>query len=329
MKKTKCLLAAILLSLVCLLPGCSNSSGSNGSGGSLTNDDDKTTTGEIPEDTPKNPVETPENTDPKPSHRTEVSGKNGRYGKPYQVGDIIFKDGSAEEYSSELELTDEQKSAAIALIFYKSGIYEKVFDTKRTLGVGLVHSGTGEDGLMWCTASDNKADAHDLEITTIICEAQKNSITGFTYTGDTNGSDNLEQIEAFEGVNDTSDPSKYPAFYFAKNYKNQIIAGETESRVAGTEFEDGWYLPSLAELCEICWCMEKKIFDIDAASVLCGGDKFGSDSYVSASQKKVTTKNGRVSGQDKAYGVNFSTKYVIGNDKINDAKIACAIREFD
>jgi len=316
MKKTKRFMAVFLLSLVWLVAGCSNSSGSNDSS---PNTDNKTNPGETteegsPDDTPNTPAQLP-------SLREEVTGKIGKYGKPYQVGDIIFKDGSAEEYSSTLVLSDVQKKAAIALIFYKGkSLNSDDSNTNRTLGVGLVHSGKDEDGLEWCTQFGDKADAHDLEITTIVCEASKSSI-GFSYTGDKNGSDNLEQIEAFDGVNDTSDASKYPAFYFAKNYKDKKLANETESRVAGTAFEDGWYLPSLAELCEICWCMEKNIFDIDAASALCGGDKFGSDSFWSSSQRKGKS--------EFAYGVNFSTESVIGDPKENDGKLACAIREFN
>ena len=307
--------------MVCLLTGCSSGSGSNDSpenNGTPTNSGevtgDETPGNENPEDASNNPVQ-------QPSLREEVSGKIGKYGKPYKVGDIVFKDGSAEEYSSSLNLSDAQKSAAIALIFYSGkNLNSDASNSNRTLGVGLVHSGKDEDGLEWCTQFGDKADAYDLEITTIVCEASKSSI-GFSYTGDKNGSDNLEQIEAFNGVDDTSDSSKYPAFYFAKNYKDKKLAGETESRITGTDFASGWYLPSLAELCELCWCMEKNFFDIDAASALCGGDKFGSDSFWSSSQRKGKS--------EFACGVNFLTDSVIGNSKENDGKLACAIREFN
>ena len=85
------------------------------------------------------------------------------------------------------------------------------------------------------------------------------------------GSDNLEQIEAFAGVDDTAMAAKYPAFYFAKNYKDQ-----TGSRVAGTAYETGWYLPSVAELFQICACCASTTngFNLDVASRLCGGASF-------------------------------------------------------
>ena len=309
MKKLLWVVGLVTMILMFSLSSCSNSSGESKSSSSGTSGKSGAS------ETPENPIQPP-------STRTEISGKIGKYGKPYKVGDIIFKDGSAEEYSSELSLSDAQKSTAIALIFYTGKTLNSGNDvnTTRTLGVGLIHSGKDDDGLEWCTKFTNKADASELEIETIVCEAQK-GVFGFTYNGDKNGSDNLEQIEEFEGVSDTSDSSKYPAFYFAKNYKDKKIAGETESRLTGTEFENGWYLPSLAELCEICWCMDKKIFDIDAASTLCGGDKFKPDSYWSSSQRKGKS--------EVACGINFETMYVIGVSKENDGKLACAIREFN
>ena len=101
-----------------------------------------------------------------------------------------------------------------------------------------------------------------------------------TFTGDRNGSDNLEQIEAFDGVDDTATTENYPAFYFAKNYS------DTATNIAGTDYESGWYLPSIAELFQIYanGKGENKVFDIDAVSEALGGDKFDTDFYWSSSQ---------------------------------------------
>ena len=76
------------------------------------------------------------------------------------VGDIVFSDGSATPYSEDLSLTDEQKSKAIAVIFYVGT--ECSNDSKsRTLGVGLYH---GVSLCRWCTES---ADASEKNITSI------------------------------------------------------------------------------------------------------------------------------------------------------------------
>lgn len=74
-------------------------------------------------------------------------------------------------------------------------------------------------------------------------------------------------------ADDTTDASKYPAFYFAKNYKNTATN-------LGAAYENGWYLPTVAELFDI-WKVKETV---DAASSLCGGSQFGDSNYWSSSQ---------------------------------------------
>ena len=152
------------------------------------------------------------------------------------VGDIVFNDGSATPYTAELTLSDEQKAAAIAVIFKVDG--------GKTLGVGLKHNGSG---LAWCTSD---AKAYNTNIKTIQCPAS-GAAGNFTFTGDTDGSDNLEQIASFlitAGLADDTTgkdaDKRYPAFYFAKNYKNTATNLEAA-------YGNGWYLPTVAELFDI------------------------------------------------------------------------------
>ena len=181
------------------------------------------------------------------------------------VGDIVFNDGSATPYTAELTLSDEQKAAAIAVIFKVDG--------GKTLGVGLKHNGSG---LAWCTSD---AKAYNTNIKTIQCPAS-GAAGNFTFTGDTDGSDNLEQIASFlitAGLADDTTgkdaDKRYPAFYFAKNYKNTATN-------LGAAYENGWYLPTVAELFDI-WKVKATV---DAASSLCGGSQFGNSYYRSSSQ---------------------------------------------
>ena len=181
------------------------------------------------------------------------------------VGDIVFNDGSATPYTAELTLSDEQKAAAIAVIFKVDG--------GKTLGVGLKHNGSG---LAWCTSD---AKAYNTNIKTIQCPAS-GAAGNFTFTGDTDGSDNLEQIASFlitAGLADDTTgkdaDKRYPAFYFAKNYKNTATN-------LGAAYENGWYLPTVAELFDI-WKVKATV---DAASSLCGGSQFGTSWYWSSSQ---------------------------------------------
>ena len=248
------------------------------------------------------------------------------------VGDIVFNDGSATPYVYNLALSDDQKSKAIALIFYKgTGLNSDDSEgnadttTSRTLGVGLKHT----IGIAWCTTSAN---AYKKNLAIIQCPSS-GSGDALIFTGDKNGSDNLEQIAGFlsaEGsgtTDDTATKDNYPAFYFGKNYKEQKIGTETESRIiSGSEFETGWYLPSIAELFQI-YANGKgtnRVFYIDAASELLGGDKFESEYFYSSSPMESD------SDHEIVWEVQFSGGPLIGNytSQYFSTNHICAIREF-
>ena len=156
--------------------------------------------------------------------------KNGAGEVPskYKVGDIVLNDGS---YLRDVDsVSDEDKEKAIAVIYKVSG--------SKAYGVGILH---GRNGIEWCISSANGFE----KVESISCSFSGEE-GNYTFTGDIDGSDNLSEIgKAFE-TDDTVDLSNYPAFEFAINYKNK-----TGSRVKGTAYENGWYLPSIAELFDI------------------------------------------------------------------------------
>lgn len=245
-----------------------------------------------------------------------ASGKIGAYNKPYEVGDIIFSDGSATPYTAK-SLTSDQKNKAIAVIFY-IGTNCSNDEEVRTLGVGLRRylynehgSSAGYKYLSWCTKDAN---AFDLLLTPILCDiGGKNG--NLTFSGDKNGSDNFEQISAFlveSGIeDDTGTAENYPAFYYAKNYKS-----DSKTHIADTDYETGWYLPTIAELYEIYKSQER----VDMALELCGGNTIGnsecwSSSPESTSQKMATT-------------FDFSLKIDDARTKSQEYPSACVIHEF-
>lgn len=230
-----------------------------------------------------------------------------------EVGDIVFKDGTATPYTSGMSLTKKQKNAAIAIIFYKGKGLNNGSDTStiRTLGVGLKHSKTG---LAWCTES---ADAYGKNITTIKCSATKKG-NKYTFTGDKNGSNYLEMIEAEDGINDTEKEANYPSFYFAKNYKKV-----TGSNVKGSQYDNGWYFPSMAESYQIYLCMENKVFDIDAAIEALGGDKFGDNALWTASSY------GDKNFLNYATAISYKSGSLPVQPKLNNSLKVCCIREFN
>ena len=211
------------------------------------------------------------------------------------VGDIVFNDGSATPYSEDLTLTDDEKNAAIAVIFYV-GTDCSNDSTSRTLGVGLAQN---QSGLAWCLSS---AGAYNVNITTI-------------QESDKDGSDNLSQIGEFlDGNDDTDTADKYPAFYFAKNY-----ASQTGSNVSGTDYADGWYLPAKAEL--------QKIYDslstVNNALPACGGTPFDTSLVYWSSSQSASPDDGR------AYLHHFRNGVGHNFYKTDARFYVCAVRAFN
>ena len=198
-----------------------------------------------------------------------------------EVGDIIFTDGSAVPYTPSLTLTDTQKAAAIAVIFYKGKGLNKEGDTStRTLGVGLIQ----KENLAWARQASGEqpaAMAIGLDIT---------AIQGDLTSGDKYGKDNLSDISTFlfNGgyTDDTTDLSNYPAFNYAVNYKNEKLGSETTSRLDGTAFEDEWYVPTMAELNAIYL----NLTFINNLLDLCGGTQMTA-SYWSSNQHSTYKSN--------------------------------------
>ncbi len=223
-----------------------------------------------------------------------------------EVGDIVFNDGSTTPYKEGLELTTAQKSAAIAVIFYKGTELNNDDDTttERTLGVGLVH---GEEAY-WCT---RKADAYFLRTEKVECKVTK--LKPIKFGTHRNGSDNFELIAATDGINDTGTAENYVPFYFAKNYKDQ-----SNAHVAGSDYENNWYLPSVAELYQ----MSKQKDLLDFVGTLCGTNTYDSKYYWSSTS--VVHSNSYF----RAYGVDFDEKDPSMFSKGTKMRF-CVIREFN
>lgn len=231
----------------------------------------------------------------------------GEKSRPDSAGDIVFADGTATAWREGLTLTDAQKKAAVAVIFYV-GTECSNRGGRHVLGVGLAQE---QDGLVWCT---DDANSYKENITPILCEADGDA-GALTFTGDKDGSVNLEQIGAFLRENgipdDTEYKSLYPAFYFAKNY-----AKADGSNVRGTDYAGGWYLPSLAELYQI-W---ENRTTVNAAIALCGGKQFGDYWYWSASQYQHYLS---------AFTLNFSSGNWGASSKHSIHESVCAVRTFN
>lgn len=251
--------------------------------------------------------------------------------KATAVGDVVLNDGTFVAYENISKMTEKQKAKAIAVIFYMGTDCSNNGEI-RTLGVGLFHSDR-----YWAL---DTANARKMLISTIQSKPS-GSKGNYTFTGDKNGSDNLQQIATYLNLaNDTTTASNYPAFYFAKNYKDFKIWEQVSDSVLGNVFgkgnyrdkgtnvtdlhKDGWYLPSIAEVFQLYKNKDK----VEEASTLCGGSKFNTDKGIGYLSSSMDEEKGSI----RYLELSFSTGECIGIDtkhgSVYHHGAVCAIRAF-
>ena len=216
------------------------------------------------------------------------------------VGDIVFSDGSATPYSTNLTLSDAQKKAAVAVIYY-AGSAEDVLGAK-TLGVGLKNA-TGS--VAWAKDGVN---GHGTNITAIQCkpsaEGQGAAATA-TFTDDLDGSDNWQALCA--AVSDEGTSGNYPAWEWVNAYA-------TTASLTG-DYASGWYLPTVAELS----MLYRKKDTVNSALEKAGGTKIADAGYWSSSQ--------HASQNDVAWIVWFDDGAFVNTNKYGYRSV-CTVRAF-
>ena len=240
-----------------------------------------------------------------PGYFTAKATTIGTKSKPDAVGDIVFSDGSATPYTT--DLTEEQKSKAVAVIYY-AGSAEDVLGAK-TLGVGLKNTGT-DSTLAWAryTSSDDKAEGYSTKITAIQCtpsEYGTGKAATATFTDDTDGSDNWQAL--CDAVSDEGTSGNYPAWEWVNAYATTSLTGD---------YASGWYLPTVAELSMLCRVKDT----VNSALEKAGGTKITDAPYWSSSQS--------ASKLDKAWGVRFADGFLYNSSKSNDVLSVCTVRAF-
>ena len=220
------------------------------------------------------------------------------------VGDIVFSDGSATPYSADLTLTDAQKAAAIALIFYVGTDLNSGDDTttSRTLGVGLKNA----TGLAWAKKGVN---GYETIITAIQCTPSakgKEAAATATFTGELDGSDNWKAL--CDAVSDEGTSGNYPAWEWVNAYA-------TENSLEDS-YENGWYLPTVAELS----MLYREKDTVNSALEKAGGTKIADTGYWSSSQN--------ASDYNIAWVVWFYGGYLSDGYKDGDNLSVCTVRAF-
>ena len=181
------------------------------------------------------------------------------------VGDIVFIDGSATPYSETLTLTNEQKAAAVAVIFY-AGSTSGVLGAK-TLGVGLKN--TADSPLEWAPYGTT---GYTTYFEDIQCEPSTKSAETATFTGDLDGSDNWAKVCAVDKTAAANAATNYPAFNWVNNY--------AATYSLSSDYTSGWYLPTIAELS----MMYRAKSTMNSALEKAGGTKIADEVYWSSSQ---------------------------------------------
>ena len=239
--------------------------------------------------------------------RTEASGKIGKYEKPYKVGDIVFSDGSATPYEDGLTLTDEQKSKAVAVIFY-AGSASDILGAK-TLGVGLKNTNDETTKyLAFARNASGTAEGYNTNITAIQCtpsESGDGKAATATFTGDLDGSDNWTALCA--AVSDEGTSGNYPAWEWVNAYA-------TTASLTG-DYASGWYLPTVAELS----MLYRVKATVNAALEAAGGTEIADAYHWSSSQSSTNSK---------AWMVKFENGKLMDTYKDNKWYV-CGVRAFN
>lgn len=218
---------------------------------------------------------------------------------PSAVGDIVLTDGTI--LSAGSTLTDEQKESAVAVIFY-IGTSDSDILGKRVLGVGLKNY-AGQWAKLYTTGVS--LEFSDIEV--VPSATGEGSASTATFTGDIDGSDNWSIIQRDDPDGSANAATNYPAWNWINTYAEKNGLSETN-------FKDGWYMPSLPELCVLF----RQITAVNNSLIAADGMSLGNRWYWSSSSE--------VSHKDK-WRVKFD-KNEIERFDTNTTNSLCAIRSF-
>ena len=155
----------------------------------------------------------------------------------------------------------------------------------------------------------------------IICTPDKtgDGVAGTaTFRGDTDGSDNWDYVKSIDPAG-TAVAANYPAFNWVNTYNTTYAAQLGNSNLM-------WYMPSIAELCEIYKNKEKIDASLKAIHDLPDGGTYADTSFKSESYWSSSQVQNYNSGKE-AWSVFFQTGSVSKTAKFIDL-LTCAIADF-
>ncbi len=223
----------------------------------------------------------------------------------YSVGDVLLNDGTIIPYDADnLSFTDEQKQKAVGIVY---GLDENG-GPRGYLGLYNSAGGTNSGYYQWAIEGTI---GRYTNFTGIICDASENTVGSAataTFTGDTDGSDNWEYICLIDPEGAADAETNYPMFNYANTY------GSTFNLTG--DYETGWYIPSLAELCYIyrnCSILNSILESLNGIPLI-------NDFYYSSSQSSVH--------QCAVGSVHFNNGEACYGNKDYEYEYVCVVRPF-
>ncbi len=234
------------------------------------------------------------------SCKPNVGGSSGG-GVTYKAGDIVLSDKSVVEKDA----------------------YKAIDTTNPPVGVVCCYTGnsprmielhSSNSGLQWAKYGST---GYNTKFEGIICTPSKSgsgaALTA-TFTGDTDGSDNWKFIKSKDDVGtvDAVVAENYPAFNWVNEYNTKYA-----DKLKHENFD--WYMPSIAELCEVY----KNRSAIDASLAKIHGLENGSG-Y--ADEKLVNSycwSSSQNSSDRDAWLVGFSDGTVVNYSKNSSSRVCC------
>lgn len=195
--------------------------------------------------------------------------------KCFSVGDVLFTDGSRVKVSDVQGSISNKDSARIfgvvASVIYGGGTVKVI---------GLQKS---SEELEWTT---RETLGFENSLPEIRSDYNGLKTTSFTFEGDLDGSDNWSYLCRVDSEGTLDAQTNYPAFDFANSYGK--IAG-----LVGTDYEKGWYIPSVKELHDVYLNKDVVQNSLDAVggfTLVPNGTQYVFD-YWSSSSSSSATKN--------------------------------------
>ena len=224
--------------------------------------------------------------------------------KSYSVGDVLLADGTIVPYNAEdLTFADDQKKNAVGVLYS----IDENGTPRGWLGIYNSAENGGVGRYRWAKRSTI---SYSTKIESIKCKPSDSgggTANTATFEGDTDGSDNWQEIGEIDTEGLKNAEENYPAFHYANTY------GETYN--LPKNYKTGWYMPSLAELCYVY----RNIALLNKVIKALGGVELTDDFYWSSSQSE---------HDYFAWGVSFLGGYVFDGYSKGDCFYVCCVRSF-